>query len=294
MPREQPFRLESNIDSDSGRRLLKKLMLFGFIGVLVSRFAVGWGPEGHEIVATLAEARLNQDAKAGIRSLIGDANLASISNWADEIRHDRDETYNWHFVDTPINASGFSEERDCFLPNNKHKDAGTDHHNCVVDRIEIFERVLEDHSAPREERIEALKFLVHFVGDVHQPFHAIGEAAGGNGIAVVEFGSLECGQHRCNLHGAWDSGLIQHTGMSTEQYVVHLEKVLSDSHINTDGTPQDWANESHEYARSAWLQDGGQVDETYYNNQIKVVDERLAQAGVRLANLLNQGLSNVR
>jgi S1/P1 Nuclease len=271
---------------------VKKLLFMAFILLSVSRSAVAWGPEGHEIVANLAEMRLGQDAKAGIRSLIGDASLASISNWADEIRHDRDETYNWHFVDILTDASGFSDERDCFLPNNQHKDAATDHHNCVVDRIEIFEHVLADQNAPREQRIEALKFLVHFVGDVHQPFHAIGEAAGGNGIAVVEFGSQDCGQRRCNLHGAWDSGLIQHTGMNTEQYVAHLEKVISDGHLNTGGTPEDWANESHEYARSALLQDGGQVNEAYYQNEIKVVDERLAQAGMSLATLLNQAFSS--
>ena len=98
------------------------------------------GHEGHEIVALLAQTRLTENAKNGIRSLIGDASLASISNWADEVRPVRDETYNWHFVDIPKDTSGFSDERDCFLPNSRHKDAATDHHNCVVDRIETFKR----------------------------------------------------------------------------------------------------------------------------------------------------------
>jgi hypothetical protein len=253
--------------------------------------AAAWGPEGHEIVADLAQAHLNENAKAGIHALIGDATLASIANWADEVRRDRDETYNWHFVDIPRDASGFSDERDCFLPNNKHKDAATDHHNCVVDRIEVFEHVLADLNAPREQRIEALKFVVHFVGDVHQPFHAIGEAAGGNGIAVVEFGSPECGQRPCNLHGAWDGGLIRHTGMSTEEYVAHLEKLISDEHLNATGSPEDWANESHNDAKSAWLNDGVQVDESYYKKEIPVLNERLALAGLRLAARLNAVLS---
>jgi hypothetical protein len=249
--------------------------------------ATAWGPEGHEIVADLAQSHLNENPKAEIRALIGDASLASIANWADEIRHDRDETYNWHFVDIPTNAPGFSDERDCFLPNNKHKDAATDHHNCVVDRIEIFEHVIGDRNAPREERIEALKFLVHFVGDVHQPFHAIGEAAGGNGISVVEFGSAECGQRPCNLHGAWDSGLIRHTGMSTEEYVARLETLIADEHLTATGKPEDWANESHNDAKSAWLTDGSQIDDSYYKKEISVVDERLALAGLRLAAMLN-------
>jgi hypothetical protein len=254
----------------------------------------GWGREGHEIVASLAQTRLTENTKTGIRSLIGDASLASIASWADEVRPDRDETYNWHFVDIPKDASGFSDERDCFLPASRHKDSATDHHNCVVDRIELIKNVLSDSNAPRDDRIEALKFLVHFVGDVHQPFHAIGEAAGGNGIVVTQFGSTECGRHPCNLHGAWDSGLIAHTAMGRDEYVAHLEKLISDEHLTATGSPEDWANESHEYAKSALLPDRAQIDENYYEKEIKVVDRRLALAGLRLAALLNEAFAKVR
>jgi len=255
---------------------------------------LGWGPEGHEIVASLAQTRLTENAKNGIRSLIGDASLASIANWADEVRPDRDETYNWHFVDIPKDASGFSDERDCFLPNSRHKGAATDHQNCVVDRIELFKKILSDTNASRDDRIEALKFLVHFVGDVHQPMHAIGEAAGGNGIAVTEFGSTQCGRRPCNLHGAWDTGLIEHTGMVRDAYTDHLEKLISDEHLTATGSPEDWANESHEYAKSALLPDRAQLDENYYQKEIKVVDRRLALAGLRLAAVLNEAFAQVQ
>ena len=264
------------------------------LALLIPSTLVGWGPEGHEIVAALAQTHLSNDAKEGIRSLIGDASLASIANWADEVRPERDETYNWHFVDIPKDTPGFSDQRDCFVPTSRHKGAATDHHNCVVDRIEIFEHVLADRIAPREARIEALKFLVHFVGDVHQPFHAIGEAAGGNRIEVVEFGSAECGRYPCNLHGAWDSGLIQHRGMDVNEYVAHLEKLIAEEHLTASGTPEDWANESHRYAQSVWLNDGAQIDENYYRKQIKVVDERLALAGLRLAGTLNEAFTRVQ
>ena len=255
---------------------------------------VGWGREGHEIVASLAQVRLTENTKTGIRSLIGDASLASIASWADEVRPDRDETYNWHFVDIPKDASGFSDERDCFLPASRHKGSATDHHNCVVDRIELIKNILSDSNTPRDDRIEALKFVVHFVGDVHQPFHAIGEAAGGNGIVVTQFGSTECGRHPCNLHGAWDSGLIEHTAMGRDEYVAHLEKLISDEHLTATGSPEDWANESHEYAKSALLPDRAQIDENYYETEIKVVDRRLALAGLRLAALLNEAFAKVQ
>ena len=254
---------------------------------------VGWGREGHEIVASLAQVRLTENTKTGIRSLIGDASLASIASWADEVRPDRDETYNWHFVDIPKDASGFSDERDCFLPASRHKGSATDHHNCVVDRIELIKNILSDSNTPRDDRIEALKFVVHFVGDVHQPFHAIGEAAGGNGIVVTQFGSTECGRHPCNLHGAWDSGLIEHTAMGRDEYVAHLEKLISDEHLTATGSPEEWANESHEYAKSALLPDRAQIDENYYETEIKVVDRRLALAGLRLAALLNEAFAKV-
>jgi hypothetical protein len=262
--------------------------------LLLAPVLVGWGREGHEIVASLAQTRLSENAKNGIRSLLGDASLASVANWADEIRPDRDETYNWHFVDIPNHASGFSDERDCFLPNGRHKDSAVDHHNCVVDRIELFEKVLSDSNAPRDDRIEALKFIVHFVGDVHQPMHAIGEAAGGNRIAVTQFGSAECGRHACNLHGAWDNGLIEHTGMGRDEYVAHLEKLIADDHLTAGGSPEAWANESHGDAQSAWVADGARIDEVYYQKEIKVVDRRLALAGLRLAAVLNQAFAGMQ
>jgi hypothetical protein len=164
----------------------------------------------------------------------------------------------------------------------------------VVDRIKIFKQVLSDSNASRDDRIEALKFLVHFVGDVHQPFHAIGEAAGGNGIAVTEFGSTQCGRRPCNLHGAWDSGLIQHTEMGRDEYAAHLEKLIADEHLTASGNPGDWANESHGYAQSAWLADGAQIDENYYQKEIKVVDQRLALAGLRLAAVLNGAFAQMQ
>ena len=151
----------------------------------------------------------------------------------------------------------------------------------------MFKQVLMSTSASDTERVEALKFIVHFVADVHQPFHAIGEAKGGNGIRISEFGSSQCGEHPCNLHSAWDTGLIAHTNLSQQEYVQHLEEFISQQHLIAGGQPEDWANESHKYAQAAWLNDGEQVDENYYKSQIKVVDTRLALAGLRLAALLN-------
>jgi hypothetical protein len=260
---------------------------------LLPAAALAWGPEGHEVVAALAQSLLSDTAKSGIQSLIGNSTLSSISNWADQVRSQRDETYNWHFVDIPKSAEDFSEDRDCFLPTNSHAGAATDHHDCVVDRITLFKQILGDTTKSPQDREEALKFIVHFVGDVHQPFHAIGDKAGGNGVHITEFGSTQCnGNRACNLHGAWDSGMIEHSGLSRDVYVEYLKQFIATSHLVASGNPEDWANESHAAGQVAWLDNGGVIDDAYYNIQIQVVNKRLALAGLRLAALLEDVFGN--
>src|SRR5260370_40287662 len=140
-------------------RLTAVLALLAFIPAQLS----AWGPKGHAIVADVAASRLTPTAKKNLQALLGNESLASISSWADQVRKERDESYNWHFVDIPKDAAGFSEERDCFRPQDKHKDALSDHHNCVVDRIESFQKILGDEKASPADRLEALKWIVHFV-----------------------------------------------------------------------------------------------------------------------------------
>lgn len=265
--------------------------IFVFL-TLISTSAFAWGPKGHRIVGDIARARLTPVARKRVKQLLGNDDLAAIAVWADDIKGERPETYGWHFVDIPQGARGFSESRDCYRPDDKHAYTQQDHHNCVVDRITMFKQVLADRSAKRQERIEALKFLVHFVGDVHQPMHAIGEARGGNDIHVSEFGSSQCGKYPCNLHFVWDMGLIEHTGLSEKQYVARLDELIAKRKLTpqSDSASAHWADESFALAKTAWLNDGGAVDGNYYVREIGVVDRRLALAGLRLASLINQTL----
>jgi len=82
--------------------------------------------------------------------------------------------------------------------------------------------------------------------------------------------------------------------MGRDEYVAHLEKLITDEHLTASGNPEDWANESHGYARSAWLPDGAQIDENYYRKEIQVVDQRLALAGLRLGAVLNQTFTQMQ
>jgi hypothetical protein len=156
----------------------------------------------------------------------------------------------------------------------------------------MFRQVLADNHASTSDRVEALKFLVHFVADLHQPLHAIGEAKGGNDIQVADFGSNVCGSRLCNLHFIWDVELIRHTGRSEAEYDAYLENLIAARNLQSKahGTPEEWANQSFRLAHQVWLNDGGSVDETYFRKNIIIVDEQLALAGLRLAALLNQTL----
>ena len=155
--------------------------------------------------------------------------------------------------------------------------------------------MLTDKNASREQRAEALKFVVHFVGDIHQPMHAVKEAEGGNKIRVQFIGSNHCGRYDCNLHGVWDTSMILHTGLNRPGYAEHLEQVLKAEKLETDagGTPEQWANDSLRLVKAAWVQDGANLDEQYYRKEITVVDKQMALAGLRLARLLNETIGKM-
>lgn len=111
----------------------------------------GWGAKGHHIVGDIADAHLAPTAKAGVQTLLGTQTLADVTTWADEVRRDRPETYNWHFVDIPAEAAGYDAARDC---------KPTPKGDCVIAEIGRAEAILADTSKSNEDRAEALKWLV--------------------------------------------------------------------------------------------------------------------------------------
>jgi hypothetical protein len=144
--------------------------------------ALAWGRQGHIIVAEIAEQYFQVITTRQVRELLGLENvttLADVSVWADYVRLQRPETAPWHYVNIPGQVpsgepSAYAFDRDC--PGG----------NCVVAKINDFVRVLEDPMASSSlARLEALKFLVHLVGDIHQPLHCIKDDRGGNEIRVV-------------------------------------------------------------------------------------------------------------
>lgn len=274
---------------------MRKIAALSLIVTLLPVTVFGWGSRGHEVIADVAYSRLTPQTRRNVRLLLGGESLAFASTWADAMRQRRDETLGWHFVDIPAIAKSFNEQRDCFRPRRKHKNTRTDHHNCAVDRIEIFTRVFANRDASPRQREEALKWVIHLVGDLHQPLHAIAEADGGNDIELPVFGDTECGGYPCNLHRVWDVALLEHAGVSEREYVRRIQALIRAEALDgkAGGTPENWANESHAEARAILEQVPAKVDQAYYDANIHLLDERLALAGLRLAALLNRTLGSI-
>jgi hypothetical protein len=175
------------------------------------------------------------------------------------------------------------------------KSAETLPDSCVVAKINELAKVLTDRNAARDQRAEALKFIVHFVGDIHQPLHAVGEAKGGNGVRVRFLGDVRCGRYECSLHGVWDTSMILHTGLNRQEYSQHLEDLIRAEKLTSanNGTPEQWANDSQRLAGAAWVPDGTNLDEQYYQREIKVADRQMALAGLRLGKLLNNTIGRM-
>lgn len=271
------------------------------VAILVAAFwgtasSIGaWGAQGHRVVAQIATNHLSPQAKLLVSSLLGDETLADVSSWADRYLEGNYQTSYWHYVNIPPDAAAYDRDRDC--PRQPGVSAGSTNdkwRDCVVDRIVYNQQRLADVTLDRADRAVALKFLVHFVGDLHQPFHALGVERGGNGVLVTVFGSPQCGApgttpYNCNLHGTWDSGLIAHRQMDDAQLVARLEQQIAERRLNerARGSSVEWAMESRDLAKLALVPQQGIIDEAYFRTHWPVIEQQLALAGLRLADLIN-------
>lgn len=242
-----------------------------------------WGKQGHEIVAILAEERLDQDIRGEVKALLDGITFIQASTWADEER--TAETKPWHYVNIPITENGYDATR--FCPEAQ----------CVVGQIERFREVLADRTAERSQRHHALKYLIHFVADLHQPLHAGDQAdRGGNDVPVEFLGQTMNAASRTpwNLHMVWDSGILDREVADVHAYAERLNVWLrlQPAGAFQKGSVVDWAMESHRIAKdSAYdFAPSRQLGEDYYRASVPVVNQQLAKAGARLARLLNEAL----
>jgi len=251
---------------------------------LFSTYALAWGNDGHKIVAIIAEAHLTDNARTEARRLLGNNSLESVATFADDVRNSRPETKNFHFVDIPFGATSYNATRDC---------RETNKGDCVIAAIERFRATLADKTRNDADRAEALKFIVHLVGDMHQPLHCAERDGdrGGNEVKVTFLGK------KSNLHAVWDGGIIREADLSVVEFADELEAAIDarDIDVFQGGTPITWANEAHRLARtnvySRVPKSGAVLGVSYYNRNFAVVDAQLTKAGLRLAKLLSDALN---
>lgn len=281
--------------SPKSRAVLLGLCLFAVIPV-----ACAWGALGHRMVGELAERHLDPKAKAEVARLLAgepDPTLAGVANWADDLRNtDPDRfkaTSRWHYINAEGGGCGFDEARDC--PDG----------NCVVSAIERQRAILADRSQPLAARRDALKFIVHFVGDAHQPMHAGDrDDAGGNRFQVSLRTPIEPeayarkdyvdGVMGTNLHSIWDYYILRTRGLDLAAYSDRLDALPWPSYPAPsahDVMPMAWAKESCRLIEARGLYPATHtMDHGYLDAQRPLAEQRIRQAAWRLAQVLNQAL----
>ena len=239
--------------------------------LLVAAPALAWGPIGHRAVGQIAEERLGAEAQQAVRALLGDESLAEASLWADQIRSEPQWRMSapWHYVNIP---DGQAYDR-----------ARRDRDGDVLEALERFVAVLRYEGASRQDKVAALKFIAHFVGDIHQPLH-VGRASdrGGNEIRVSWFGEPS------NLHRVWDSEVISWQRLSPKSLLQSLQsRAPGDVAAWGQDSPLTWANESMALRPLVYSMRGTGLGRAYLRDAGPVVEQRLLQAGVRLAAMLD-------
>jgi len=272
---------------------------------IVGETNLGWGWEGHQMTARVAQYFVTDKVLDAMELILHTTNLSSVATWADHIKYV--DAYEWsgglHFINVPEGKCSFDYTTDCVDPK-----YGKDH--CVAGAIHNYTQRSLMKNISDEQRDEAVKFLIHFVGDIHQPLHCGWDKdEGGNTIQITYM------QDEWNLHAVWDEGIIDtrltanYTDWDSyaEALIQRMEKngEITDNPVSTwldcDATDRGqpctdiWAQESIGFScTNAYftnthqrIKSGMHLAEAYFENNIDVIELRLAQGGFRLAHLLN-------
>jgi len=289
-------------------------ILFGIIVLYPAHWLFAWGDQGHKIIGVIAYSRLTPLVKKRVDALLAAdkddltaADFVSRTTWADKYREsDRqttkiryEATRKWHFADIDIKTGDIDAACDHpKLPRGTLASAGPAN-DCVIDKIEQFIVELRNPFIARAEKVLALKFLLHLIGDLHQPLHAAdNKDRGGNDVAVFLADDIP----PTNLHFYWDNHIVERLGSDPWSIGAALSRKISmgTAHAWSKGTPISWAKESFGRAKTvvynfAGLQEfvddrgakGVRLDTAYENSARLAARQQLLKAGVRLAAVLN-------
>ena len=250
---------------------MKILLQLLLIVLLSIQPLMAWGSTGHRIVGKVAEKYLTKNANMQIKKILGHNDLSRVSTWADEIKSDPNwkHAYDWHW---------------CTIPDGEKYETGK-HTGNAIEKVNEFIVTLKNKKSSKEEKQIALKFLVHLVGDLHQPLHVgNGEDRGGNDKRLKWFGE------ETNLHSIWDSKLIQYQNLSYSEYTNYLL-------LNIDyGDIRKWQgdslmvyiNESKNLRNQCYDFSGNNLKWEYFYYNKGLLEQRLLQGGVRLSGELNR------
>lgn len=250
--------------------------------------ARAWSERGHRLVATLAERQLSPAALAQVRELLHgepEPSLAGVAVWADAMREQPD--YAWtaplHYVHLRDRGCRYDGGRDCA--------AG----NCIVAAIERYARQLADRRRPLAQRREALKFLVHFVADVHQPLHSGYRPDKGGNEFQISLRRRGRAPQGTSLHGIWDYFLLAETGESLE---AHAARLQAEGAIDAGGpfVPMEavrWAEASCRLTGSEafYPRRPGRLSDDYLPRFRPLAERRVREAAAELALLLEGALA---
>ena len=251
-----------------------KKFLIVFFAMIITSQSFGWGATGHRIVGLIAERHLSKKAQRNIERILLHETLAEVSNHMDFIKSDA--TYRhmspWHYATIPNGQS--------------YQEAGTPAEGDVIQTIERLMQELKSKTFTDEDEAFALKCLVHLIGDIHQPLHVgNGEDRGGNDVKLDYFWNSS------NLHRVWDSGIIDGQGYSYTEYVEWIDHPTDQQQEEWASlNVLDWAQESMELRDQCYetVPENKKLSYRYNYDNIDLVNQRLLQAGIRLANVLNQ------
>ena len=273
--------------------------------LLAAQGALAWGPQGHRTVGAIADRLLTPAAQAEVLRVLQDdrdkfdapsgrTTLEAVSVWADELHGTPGARSSWHYDDVPICGS---EEKARYCPDGQ----------CNTEQLQRLIGVLGDARASSRSRGEALKWVVHLVGDIHQPLHAADNGDhGGNLVPVALEGVHTRGSE--NLHRAWDNDLVQLVlhARNRQQPPPDIDALAAEASSLAQevgqGSPESWSRESNNLARNVAYHYAGfacnsrpagvvVLDAAYLDDAELVVRERLLLAGARLAALLNRALA---
>ena len=265
--------------------------------------ALAWGREGHAVVAQIARGYLTPKAAAAVDALLAadtdvltTSDLGARASWADAWRKDHRETAEWHFVDVELDHPDLAAA--CFgFPASASPASAGPEKDCVVGRLDAFEKELADPSTNPAERLLAFKFVLHFVGDLHQPLHAADNQDRGGNCVPLSLG----GPRTVNLHSYWDTVAVEAIEPDADKLAAKLATQITpaDRKAWETGDARTWATESFAIAKSTVYTIGskpGCASDTaplplpagYDQASRTAIALQLKKAGVRLALELNR------